>query len=382
MEINDFVKYVGVNDHQIDLFEGQYVVKNGMSYNSYVILDEKIVIMDSVDTSFSDEWFKNLDAVLENRKPDYLIIQHMEPDHSGSLLKFMARYPETTLVGNVRTFKYFKNFFHMEPSNVLVVNDGDTLNIGKRTLKFVFAPMVHWPEVMFTYDDIDKALFTADGFGKFGALDVEEDWLDEARRYYIGIVGKFGKNVQAALKKISSLDIKYICALHGPVLKDNLSYYIEKYDTWSSYRPEVEGVAIFFTSVYGNTKEAAYKLYEGLKARGVDTVIYDLARSDMSLCVAEAFKYSKIVLATTTYNGTIYPFMNNFIDALVEREYQNRKIALIENGTFVPTASKTMMEKFAKSLNIEFVEPQVKIWANADEVALGQLKELEEALSK
>ena len=354
--------YVGVNDHQIDLFEGQYIVPNGMAYNSYVIKDELIAVMDTVDQNFTNEWLGNIHEVLGDLKPTYLIVQHMEPDHSANIINFLKRYPNTYVVGNAKTFKMMEQFFHEEIKHRLVVNDGDTLNLGKHTLTFVFAPMVHWPEVMVTYDSEDKVLFSADGFGKFGALDVEEEWDCEARRYYIGIVGKYGAQVQALLKKAATLDIEMICPLHGPVLSEDLGHYLKLYDIWSSYQTETEGVAIFYTSVYGHTKVAVELLAEELKKNGTPKVVVaDLAREDMAECVEDAFRYGKIVLATTTYNAGIFPFMDTFIEHLLERNYQNKKIAFIENGTWAPLAAKIMKEKFAKSKNITFVEPAVRI---------------------
>ncbi|MBQ4465299.1 MAG: FprA family A-type flavoprotein [Oscillospiraceae bacterium] len=363
--ITNDIRYIGVNDHQLDLFEGQYDVPNGMAYNSYVILDEKIAVFDSVDANFGEEWLKNLADALGGRKPGYLIIQHMEPDHSANILRFAEAYPEAILVGNAKTFVMLGQFFEhltLADDRKLVVKDGDTLSLGRHELKFVFAPMVHWPEVMFTYDSTDKVLFSADAFGKFGALDVEEDWACEARRYYFGIVGKYGMQVQSVLKKAAALDIQTICPLHGPVLNENLGYYLDLYNTWSSYGVESEGICIAYTSVYGHTKEAAELLEKALIARGCPKVaITDLAREDMAEAVEDAFRYGKLVLATTTYNGDIFPFMKHFIDALTERGYQNRTIGLIENGTWAPMAAKIMKGMFEKSKNLTFTETTVTI---------------------
>ena len=345
MKITDDILYVGVNDHQVDLFEGQYVVPHGMSYNSYVIRDEKIAVMDTVDAKFTHEWLDNLSAALEGRKPDYLIVQHMEPDHAANIHNFMKVYPDTTVVANGKTFTMMGNFFRdMDlTGKTLEVKSGDTLCLGKHTLAFVFAPMVHWPEVMVTYDTTEKVLFSADGFGKFGALDVEEDWDDEARRYYIGIVGKYGAQVQNLLKAAATLDIQTICPLHGPVLTENLGHYLEKYNIWSSYAVESEGVMIAYTSVYGHTKKAVELLAEKLREKGCpQVVVCDLARTDMSKAVENAFRYGKLVLATTTYNSEIFPFMRDFIQHLTERNYQKRTVGLIENGTWAPMAAKVM----------------------------------------
>lgn len=360
--ITNSIFYVGVNDYKIDLFEGQYDVPNGMAYNSYVILDDKIVVMDTVDVNFTKPWLDNINEVLNGRKPDYLVVQHMEPDHSANIINFLKQYPETTVVGNTKTFKMMSQFFDEEIPHQLVVNEGDTLELGHHVLHFVFAPMVHWPEVMVTYDSLDKVLFSADGFGKFGALDVDEEWDCEARRYYIGIVGKYGIQVQALLKKAATLDIQIICPLHGPILKEDLGHYLRLYDIWSSYRTETEGVAIFYTSVYGHTKQAALLLKEKLENAGAPKVaITDLAREDMAEAVEDAFRYGKIVLATTTYNSSIFPFMNTFIEHLVERNYQNKTIAIIENGTWAPMAAKVIRDKLAGCKNLTFVEPTVKI---------------------
>lgn len=364
MKITDDILYVGVNDHKVDLFEGQYVVPNGMAYNSYVIKDEKITVMDTVDANFTHEWLDNIATVLNGAKPDYLIVQHMEPDHSANIHNFMKVYPDTTIVANAKTFGMMENFFRDMPleGRKLEVQNGGTLSLGKHTLTFVFAPMVHWPEVMVTYDSTDKVLFAADGFGKFGALDVDEPWDDEARRYFIGIVGKYGMQVQKLLKVAATLDIQTICSLHGPVLKENLGHYIEKYDIWSSYSVEEEGVMIAYTSVYGNTKKAVELLAEKLRDKGCPkVVIYDLARCDMSQAVADAFRYDKLILATTTYNAEIYPFMRTFIEHLTERNYQNRTIGLIENGSWAPLAAKIMKGMFEKSKKITWLDTTVRI---------------------
>ncbi len=363
--VTNDIRYIGVNDHQLDLFEGQYDVPNGMAYNSYAIVDEKIAVMDSVDAKFGEEWLKNIADALNGRTPDYLIIQHMEPDHSANILTFANAYPEAVLVGNAKTFAMLGQFFeHLDlpDARKLVVKDGDALSLGKHELKFIFAPMVHWPEVMFTYDATDKVLFSADAFGKFGALDVEEDWACEARRYYFGIVGKYGMQVQNVLKKAAALDIQIICPLHGPVLSENLAYYLDLYNTWSSYGVESEGICIAYTSVYGHTKAAALLLEQALLARGcVKVAVTDLAREDMAEAVEDAFRYGKLVLATTTYNGDIFPFMKHFIDDLTERGYQNRTIGLIENGTWAPMAAKIIKTMFEKSKNLTFAENVVSI---------------------
>jgi flavorubredoxin len=380
MEITNDIKYVGVNDHAIDLFEGQYTVPNGMSYNSYVILDDKIAVMDTVDINFKDEWLANIAAVLGSRKPDYLIVQHMEPDHSANIANFLEVYPETTVVGNAKTFAMMDQFFSLDPSvkRMTVANKG-TLELGSHTLTFVFAPMVHWPEVMVTYDSKDKVLFSADGFGKFGALDVDEDWACEARRYYFGIVGKYGAPVQNLLKVAATLDISIICPLHGPVLSENLGYYLEKYNIWSSYGVEDEGVMIAYNSVYGNTKKAVEFLASKLEELGCPKVVVsDLAREDMAECVEDAFRYGKLVLATLTYNGDVFPFMKSFIHHLTERSYQNRTIALIENGSWAPTANKVMTGMLEGCKNITYTETSVTIKSamNADtEAALVKLAE-------
>ena len=367
-KVTEDIFYVGVNDHQIDLFEGQYIVPNGMAYNSYVIMDDLIVVMDTVDQHFTKPWLDNIEEVLKGKKPNFLVVQHMEPDHSANIINFLEKYPGTTVIGNAKTFQMMNQFFHKEIEKKLVVNEGDTLNLGKHVLNFVFAPMVHWPEVMFTYDSYAKVLFSADGFGKFGALDVEEDWACEARRYYFGIVGKYGMQVQNVLKKAANLDIQVICPLHGPILKENLGYYLNLYNLWSSYTPETEGVAIFYTSVYGHTKKAVQLLEAKLREYNCPKVaVCDLAREDMAECVEDAFKYGKIVLATTTYNAGIFPFMNEFIEHLVERNYQNRTIGLIENGTWAPMAAKVMKDKFANSKNLSFLEPTVRLLSDMTE---------------
>ncbi len=361
--ITNEIFYVGVNDHKIDLFEGHYIVPNGMAYNSYVIMDEKIAIMDSVDADFAEEWLGNIEEVLGDRTPDYLVVQHMEPDHSANIVNLVKKYPDITVVGNAQIFNMMKNFFPNDSiDNTKVVTNGETLSLGKHELKFVFAPMVHWPEVMVTYDTADKVLFSADGFGKFGALDVEEEWACEARRYYFGIVGKYGAQVQALLKKLSELEVNTICPLHGPVLTENLSYYIDLYNTWSSYEAESEGVMIAYTSVYGNTKKAVLKLEEYLKEEGCEKVVVcDLAREDMAEAVEDGFRYGKIVLATTTYNMDIFPYMREFIEALILRNYQNKRIGIIENGSWAPTAAKVIKGLFENSKNIEWADTTVTI---------------------
>lgn len=382
MKITDSIKYVGVNDHQVDLFEGQYKVPNGMSYNSYVILDEKVAVMDTVDAHFTDEWLGNLARVLDGRKPDYLVVQHMEPDHAANVAIFMKAYPETTVVANAKTFVMIKNFFELDlEGRKLVVENGSSLSLGSHTLTFVFAPMVHWPEVMVTYESSEKVLFSADGFGKFGALDVEEDWDDESRRYFIGIVGKYGAQVQALLKKAAALDISIICPLHGPVLTENLGHYIGLYDTWSSYRPEEEGVVIAYTSVYGHTKKAAELLAEKLKANGAPkVVVYDLARDDMSAAVADAFRYSRLVLATITYNGSIYPFMNDFVTRLVEHNFQNRTVGLIENGSWAPTAARVIKKMMEGSKNIKWLDTTVTIMSAVKQENVEQIEAMAKEL--
>lgn len=384
MKITNDIKYVGVNDHKVDLFEGQYVVPNGMAYNSYVIVDEKIAVMDTVDKNFTHEWLDNISSVLDDKKPDYLVVQHMEPDHSANVAKFMENYPNATIVSSEKAFNMMINFFDTDYADRrIVISEGDTLKLGKHELTFVAAPMVHWPEVMVTYDATDKVLFSADGFGKFGALDVEEDWDDEARRYFIGIVGKYGAQVQALLKKASGLDISIICPLHGPVLTEDLGHYLNLYDIWSSYRPEAEGIVVAYTSVYGNTKKAVDTLVEKLKANSCPNVIvHDLARCDIAQAVADAFKYDKIVLATTTYNADIFPFMKTFINKLTERNFQNKTIALIENGTWAPLAAKTMKDMLANCKDIRYVNPTVKIMSSLNDESKEKLNQLATELTK
>ena len=382
MNITKDIRYIGVNDHQVDLFEGQYIVPNGMSYNSYVILDEKVAVMDTVDKNFVDQWLSNLDAALEGRKPDYLIVQHMEPDHSAGIDIFLNRYPEATVVASAKAFAMMKNFFGTDYADRrIVVGEGSTLELGEHTLTFVTAPMVHWPEVIVTYDSHDKVLFSADGFGKFGALDVEEEWACEARRYYIGIVGKYGAQVQALLKKAAGLDIQIIAPLHGPVLTENLGYYLNLYDIWSSYRVESEGVVIAYTSVYGNTKAAAELLAEKLEAKGVKVSVHDLARTDMAEAVEDAFRYSKLVLATTTYNGDIFPYMKEFIHHLTERSYQNRTVGLIENGSWAPMAAKIMGKMLEGSKNLTFTNTTVKILSALNDDSRAQIEALASELA-
>lgn len=384
MRITDTIKYVGVNDHKVDLFEGQYPVANGMAYNSYVILDEKIAVMDTVDANFTHEWLDNLEQVLDGRKPDYLIVQHMEPDHAANVANFLKVYPDTTVVANVKTFQMIYNFFGLTlEGQKLEVTNGGTLSLGNHQLTFVFAPMVHWPEVMVTYDSTDKVLFSADGFGKFGALDVEEDWDDEARRYFIGIVGKYGAQVQSLLKVAATLDIRIICPLHGPVLSEDLGHYIGLYDTWSSYTPEEEGIVIAYTSVYGHTKKAVDLLADKLRSKGCPkVVVYDLARDDMSLALSDAFRYSKLILATTTYNASIYPFMHDYISRLVEHNFQNRTVGLIENGSWAPLAAKVMREMMAKCKKINWLDTTVKILSAINQDNQDQLEAMADELCK
>lgn len=382
--IKDNIFYVGVNDHELDLFEGQYVVPNGMAYNSYVVVDEKTAVLDSVDIKFGNQWLDNIAEVLGDKSPDYLIIQHMEPDHSACIDKFVNKYPNAVIVGNVKTFDMLHAFFpDIELPNTLTVKEGEKLSLGNRELTFVTAPMVHWPEVMLTYDNTDKVLFSADAFGKFGALDVDEEWACEARRYYFGIVGKYGMQVQALLKKAAALDIQTICPLHGPILTENLGYYLDLYNTWSGYGVESEGIFIAYTSVYGNTKKAAELLRDKLIEKGCPKVaIADLAREDMAECVEDGFRYGKIVLATTTYNGEMFPFMNQYIDALVERNYQNRTIGIIENGSWAAMAAKRIKAKFEKSKDIKFTETIVSIKSALKPENIAQIDALAEELLK
>ena len=384
MTITKDIKYIGVNDHAVDLFEGQYVVPNGMAYNSYAILDEKVAIMDTVDKNFTDEWLGNVAAALEGRKPDYLVVQHMEPDHSANIANFLNAYPEAVVVSSAKAFVMMKNFFGTDYADRrIVVGEGDTLSLGKHVLTFVTAPMVHWPEVIVTYDSYDKVLFSADGFGKFGALDVEEDWTCEARRYYIGIVGKYGMQTQKLLQKAAGLDIAIICPLHGPVLTENLGYYINLYDIWSSYRVESEGVVIAYTSIYGHTKAAVELLAKKLEEKGCPKVtVTDLARDDMAEAVEDAFRYGKIVLATTTYNGDIFPFMKEFIHHLTERNFQNRTVALMENGTWAPVAAKIMKKMLETSKNLSWTENNVKILSALSAESEAQIEALAEELCK
>ncbi len=384
MNITKDIIYIGVNDRKIDLFEGQYVVPNGMAYNSYAIIDDKIAIMDTVDQNFTHEWLDNIENALGGKKPDYLIVQHMEPDHSANIANFAKAYPDATIVSSQKAFNMMKNFFGTDfDGRRLIVGEGDTLTLGHHTLTFVTAPMVHWPEVIVTYDSTDKVLFSADGFGKFGALDADEDWACEARRYYIGIVGKYGAQVQALLKKAAGLEIEKICPLHGPMLTENLGYYLGLYNTWSSYEPEEEGIMIAYTSVYGNTKKAVLALAEKLRANGCPKVVVnDLARCDMAEAVEDAFRYSKLVLATTTYNAEIFPFMREFINHLTERNYQNRTVALIENGSWAPLAAKVMREMFSKSKNITFTDTTVKILSALSDESAAQLDALADELCR
>lgn len=384
MFVTEDIRYIGVNDHDVDLFEGQYTVENGMSYNSYVILDEKVAVMDTVDAHFGVEWLQNLETELNGRRPDYLVVQHMEPDHSANIAVFMETYPEAQIVSSAKAFVMMQQFFGTDfPERKVVVGEGSTLKLGRHTLTFVTAPMVHWPEVIVTYDSTDKVLFSADGFGKFGALDVEEDWADEARRYYIGIVGKYGAQVQALLKKAAALDIAIICPLHGPVLNENLGYYLDKYNTWSSYAVEDEGVVIAYTSVYGHTKEAVEELAEKLNQRGCpNVVVADLARCDMAEAVADAFRYSKLVLATTTYNATIFPHMQNFIDHLTARNYQGRTVGMIENGAWAPMAAKVMKKMLETSKNLTYTDTTVTVKCALNDTSRAQIDALADELCK
>lgn len=381
--ITNDIRYVGVNDHEVDLFEGQYLVPNGMAYNSYVIVDEKVAVMDTVDQRFGEAWLEKIAAVLGDRKPDYLVVQHMEPDHSANIVKFLERYPDATVVGNAKTFVMMAQFFPDAPEmKRLIVKDGETLTLGKHKLTFVFAPMVHWPEVMVSYDSFDKVLFSADGFGKFGALDVEDEWDCEARRYYIGIVGKYGMQVQKLLKAAATLDIAIICPLHGPILKENLGHYIEKYDIWSSYRPEDSGVMIAYASVYGHTKAAAEELARELESRGQKVVLADLAREDMAECVEDAFRYDRLVLASVTYNGDIFPPMHAFLHALTERSFQNRTVAFMENGTWAPAAARIMAAALEKSKNITFAQEKVTMKSAMNQDTKASIRRLAEELAK
>lgn len=384
MFVTEDIRYIGVNDHDVDLFEGQYTVENGMSYNSYVILDEKVAVMDTVDAHFGVEWLQNLETELNGRRPDYLVVQHMEPDHSANIAVFMETYPEAQIVSSAKAFVMMQQFFGTDfPERKVVVGEGSTLELGRHTLTFVTAPMVHWPEVIVTYDSTDKVLFSADGFGKFGALDVEENWADEARRYYIGIVGKYGAQVQALLKKAAALDIAIICPLHGPVLNENLGYYLDKYNTWSSYAVEDEGVVIAYTSVYGHTKEAVEELAEKLNQRGCpNVVVADLARCDMAEVVADAFRYSKLVLATTTYNATIFPHMQSFIDHLTARNYQGRTVGMIENGAWAPMAAKVMKKMLETSKNLTYTDTTVTVKCALNDASRAQIDALADELCK
>lgn len=384
MFVTEDIRYIGVNDHDVDLFEGQYTVENGMSYNSYVILDEKVAVMDTVDAHFGVEWLQNLETELNGRRPDYLVVQHMEPDHSANIAVFMETYPEAQIVSSAKAFVMMQQFFGTDfPERKVVVGEGSTLKLGRHTLTFVTAPMVHWPEVIVTYDSTDKVLFSADGFGKFGALDVEEDWADEARRYYIGIVGKYGAQVQALLKKAAALDIAIICPLHGPVLNENLGYYLDKYNTWSSYAVEDEGVVIAYTSIYGHTKEAVEELAEKLNQRGCpNVVVADLARCDMAEIVADAFRYSKLVLATTTYNATIFPHMQNFIDHLTARNYQGRTVGMMENGAWAPMAAKVMKKMLETSKNLTYTDTTVTVKCALNDASRAQIDALADELCK
>ncbi len=384
MNITNDIKYIGVNDHEVDLFEGQYDVPNGMAYNSYVIIDEKIAVMDSVDKNFGDEWLGNLKDALGGAKPDYLIVQHMEPDHSANITAFAEAYPDAVIVSSAKSFDMMKNFFGTDfADRRMIVKEGDTLSLGRHSLSFVAAPMVHWPEVIFTYDSTDKVLFSADAFGKFGALDVDEEWACEARRYYIGIVGKYGAQVQSVLKKAANLDIEIICPLHGPILTENLGYYIDLYNTWSSYGVESEGVNIAYTSVYGHTKEAVEALAAKLTEKGcVKVAVNDLAREDMAECVEDAFRYGKIVLATTTYNNDVFPFMKEFINHLTERNFQNKTVGIIENGSWAPTAAKTIKSMLGGCKNLTFTDTTVSIKSALNDANMAQIDALADEIWK
>ena len=383
MFITNDIRHIGVNDHQVDLFEGQYHVPNGMAYNSYVILDEKIAVMDTVDQNFGEEWLAKLRAELNGRSPDFLVVQHMEPDHSANIDVFLTAYPQAVVVASAKAFMMMKQFFGTDYADRrIVVGEGDTLSLGKHTLTFVTAPMVHWPEVIVTYDSYDKVLFSADGFGQFGALDVEEPWDCEARRYYIGIVGKYGAQVQALLKKAAKLDISIICPLHGPVLTENLGHYLNLYDIWSSYRPESEGVVIAYTSVYGNTRAGVELLAGKLREQGVKVVVHDLARTDMAEAVEDAFRYDRLVLATTTYNGDVFPHMKTYIHALTERNFRNRTVGLMENGSWAPVAAKVMRSLLAESKDLRFADTTVKIFSALDDTSRAQIDALAKELSE
>ena len=383
MNVTKDIVYIGVNDHRGDLFEGQYSVPNGMSYNSYLILDESVAVMDSVDAGFADEWLANLREALGDRAPDYIIVHHMEPDHSGSLARFASAYPCAKIVASAKAFSMMRAFFGEDYTDrQIVVGEGDTLSLGRHTLRFITAPMVHWPEVIMSYDECDRVLFSADGFGKFGALDIEDEWACEARRYYIGIVGKYGAQVQAVLRKVGAFDIEKICPLHGPVLSENLGYYIDLYDTWSSYRPEEEGVAIAYTSVYGNTAEAVRLLAAALESRGVKVAVSDLARCDMAEAVEDAFRYSRLVLATTTYNGTIFPFMREFISHLTERGYRDRVVGMIDNGSWAPMAAKVMRGMLEGSKGITYTDTTVRILSALSEANHAEIEALAEELAR
>ena len=383
MLITKDIRYIGVNDHQVDLFEGQYPVPNGIAYNSYVILDEKIAVMDTVDANFTQPWLQNLSAALAGRQPDYLIVQHMEPDHAANVDRFLELYPEAVVVASAKAFAMMKGFFGSDYADRrMVVGEGDTLCLGVHTLTFVTAPMVHWPEVIVTYDSHDKVLFSADGFGKFGALDVSEPWDDEARRYYIGIVGKFGAQVQALLKKAAALDIQMICPLHGPVLTENLGHYLNLYDIWSSYRVESEGIVIAYTSIYGNTKTAVELLAQRLKDKGEKVVVHDLARCDMSEAISDAFRYGKLVLATTTYNGDVFPFMKTFLHGLTERNFRGRTVGLIENGSWAPVAAKVMQQILSECRELRFTDTTVRIRSALDDASRAQLEAMAEELTR